>query len=390
MDGGHGLGIGDERDPPPHFAGRKEELGWLQERLDRVCAGDGASGGINLVVGTPGAGKTHLAMEFAKRVGAAKRADGVKVAAELTDTSMLGMDDALLFLEIAKALGEEKGARKIADLDAKTTGRQFGLQGLKYGSTKDVARSTGRLASLLKTSGERGLWKRKALVLMFDELQTITDRQAASLATLHQGLHGCPIMLVGIGLQHSQAVLAERGISRTKRPWRLGSLSREESLEAIQRGFEKAVGEMPSAVAEKLAEASQGFPQHINGYLQGAQAAYRKHGGLHSEAALVDALALGDDIRIGYYNARLSASRVRDEMIALTGAMAGTEDMRRRDAERAVADADAEFDGRDAVERAVRHGVLTQTDEDRVLFGIPSFRQHMVEQWRDAEREKRA
>ena len=234
------------------------------------------------------------------------------------------------------------------------------------------------------------MWKRKALVLMFDELQTITERQAASLATLHQGLHGCPIMLVGIGLQHSQAVLAERGISRTKRPCQLGCLSREESFEAIQRGFEKAVGEMPSAVAEKLADASQDFPQHINGYLQGAQAAYRKHGGMRSEAALVDALALGDDIRIAYYNARLSASKVRDEMIALTGAMAGTEDMRRRDAERAVADADAEFDGRDAVERAVRHGVLTQTDEDRVLFGIPSFRQHMVEQWRDAEREKRA
>lgn len=374
-------GIGDERDPPPHFAGRKEELAWLQERLDRVCRFDGASGGISLVVGAPGAGKTHLAMEFAKHVRATGRPDGTQVAAKLTETSMLGMDDALLFVEVAKTLDEEDRARKIADLDAKTTGRQFDLHGLKYGSTKDVARSTGRLASLLEESRERGLWKHKALVLMFDELQTITDRQAASLATLHQGLHGCPIMLLGIGLQHTQAVLAELGISRTKRPRHLACLSREESLEAIRRGFEKAVGKMPSAVADKLADASQGFPQHINGYLQGAQAAYRKHGDLHSKAAAVDALALGDDVRVSYYNARLQASKARDEMVALAGALAagGIGSMRRRDAERAISRADAEFDGRDAIERAIRHGVLTQTDEDNVLFGIPSFRKHLVE-----------
>ena len=147
---------------------------------------------------------------------------------------------------------------------------------------------------------------------MFDELQTVTERQAESLAVLHQGLHGCPIMLLGVGLQHSPAVLAEFGISRTKRPRHLGCLSREEAIEAIQLGFEKAVGEMPSTVAERLADASYGFPQHINGYLQGAQAAYRKHGGLDTEAALAEALAAGDDGRIGYYNARLTASKVRD------------------------------------------------------------------------------
>ena len=391
MDARREAGIGDERDPPPHFAGRKEELGWLQERLDRVCRVGAASGGINLIVGVPGAGKTHLAMEFAKRIEAARRADGIKVVAKLTDTSMLGMDDALLFMEIAKAIGEERGARRIADLDAKTTGRQFSLHGIKYGSTKDVARNAGRLASLLEMSQERGLWKRRALVLMFDELQTVTKRQAESLAVLHQGLHGCPIMLLGVGLQHSPAVLAELGISRTKRPRHLGCLSREEAIEAIQRGFEKAVGEMPNTVAESLADASHGFPQHINGYLQGAQAAYRKHGSLHTEAALAEALALGDDVRIGYYNARLTASKVRDEMIALAGAMSSENlaDMRRREAQRAVSSADAEFDGRNAIERAIRHGVLTETDEDRVLFGIPSFHNHMVEQWRETERERR-
>ena len=384
-------GIGDERDPPPHFAGRKEELGWLQERLDRVCREGAASGGISLIVGVPGAGKTHLAMEFAKRIEAARRADGVKVAAKLTDTSMLGMDDALLFVEIAKALGEEKSARRIADLDSKTTGRQFSLSGLKIGTTKDVARGAGRLASLLETSQERGLWKRRALALMFDELQTVTKRQAESLAVLHQGLHGCPIMLLGVGLQHSPTVLAELGISRTKRPRHLACLSREEAIEAIQLGFEKAVGEMPNTVAERLADASHGFPQHINGYLQGAQAAYRKHGGLHNEAALAEALAAGDDVRIGYYNARLTASKVRDEMIALAGAMASGDmtAMRRREAQRAVSSADAEFDGRDAIERAIQHGVLTETDEDRVLFGIPSFHNHMVEQWRQIVRERR-
>ena len=78
-------------------------------------------------------------------------------------------------------------------------------------------------------------------------------------------------------------------------------------------------------------------------------------------------------------------------MIALAGAMASNDvaDMRRRDPQGAVSSADAEFDGRDAIDRAIRHGVLTETDEDRVLFGIPSFHNHMVERWREIVRERR-
>ena len=54
------------------------------------------------------------------------------------------------------------------------------------------------------------------------------------------------------------------------------------------------------------ANASFGFPQHIRGYLQGADAAIRRHGHLRGEG-LKDALAQDDANRTTYYEQRLAA-----------------------------------------------------------------------------------
>ena len=82
------------------------------------------------------------------------------------------------------------------------------------------------------------MWKRKALVLIVDELQTIEPPGMRALRALHQGDHGCPILLVGIGLQHTQQVLGNppdgsAGISRIAEPITLAPLSEDDALKAI-------------------------------------------------------------------------------------------------------------------------------------------------------------
>ena len=66
--------------------------------------------------------------------------------------------------------------------------------------------------------------------MVVDELQTIKAAGMEALRALHEGDHGCPIMLVGVGLQHTENVLAmpasgESGISRVARKPSLGTLA---------------------------------------------------------------------------------------------------------------------------------------------------------------------
>ena len=56
----------DDRSPAPVFVGRVDALADVEGAVRRVAAGD-AQGGIRLVYGAPGAGKSALLEEFAKR-----------------------------------------------------------------------------------------------------------------------------------------------------------------------------------------------------------------------------------------------------------------------------------------------------------------------------------
>ena len=121
------------------------------------------------------------------------------------------------------------------------------------------------------------MWKRKALVLIVDELQTVEPPGMRALRALQQGDHGCPILLVGIGLQHTQhtqQVLGNppdgsAGISRIAEPITLAPLSADDAVKAIAGNMLAMGYDIPEATVAALAEASQGFPQHIHGYLAG-------------------------------------------------------------------------------------------------------------------------
>ena len=367
-----------EREPPPHFAGRTQELAALRRRLDDLCETGDASGGMALIVGVPGIGKTQLGRKFAEDAVAGEAALDIRHLA--TDTSMLE-HHVDLFLAMARALDVEDEARRVADLDSRSTARSAGIGLLRGGLTQEHARHTGSLSALLDAAKHAGIWKGKALVLVVDELQTVQPQGMTALRVLHQGDHGCPILLVGIGLQHTQQVLGNpadgsAGISRVATPVALQPLSEEEALEAIERSMAALGHEIAKTCAVALALASQGFPQHIHGYLNGALEAIARHGALATGRSLDDALQAGEQARADYYDTRLQMLPNQNAMLPVVRAMS----QQRRDSlwqEEAIAAIDAaSFDGERTLREAVKHGVLTVA-RGAVSFGIPSFRDHL-------------
>ena len=367
-----------EREPPPHFAGRAKELAALRRRLEDLCETGDPGGGMALIVGVPGIGKTQLGRKFAEDAVASEAALDIRRLA--TDTSMLE-HHVDLFLAMARALDAEEEARKVADLDTRSTVRSAGVGVVRGALAREHARHTGGLSALLDAAKHAGVWSGKALILLVDELQTVQPQGMTALRVLHQGDHGCPILLVGIGLQHTQQVLGNpadgsAGISRVVAPIELRSLSETETLEAIE-GSMAALGHgISEACAAALARASQGFPQHIHGYLNGALEAIAANGALAPGRSLDDALQAGDRARADYYDARLLMLPNQNAMFPVVRAMRE----RNRDRlwqEEAVAAVDAaSFDGERTVREAIKHGVLSLAGGG-VSFGIPSFRDHV-------------
>lgn len=360
-----------QREPPPYFAGRARELATLNKRLGDLRETGDPTGGMALIVGVPGAGKTQLGRKFAED---AVVRDASNVRRLAVDTTMLE-NDVDLFIAIARVLDAEAQGRRVAHLETRSTACNAG------GVTREHARHTGSLSALLNVSHHAGMWEGKALVLVVDELQTVEPEGMRALRVLHQGDHGCPILLLGIGLQHTQQVLGSpadgsAGISRVAEPMALAPLSEEEALEAIAENMTAMGYKIPEASAAALAEASQGFPQHIHGYLRGAVEAIDEHGSLEPGSALDAALKAGDQARTDYYDARLTMLADQDAMLPVIETMlaTGRESLRRAEAIEVVNA--ATFDGENTVRQAIAHGVLT-LHRGGVSFGIPSFRRHM-------------
>ena len=340
----------------PHFAGRKAELALLCKRLGRVAATRDARGGISLVTGVPGAGKTELATKFCETIY-----DMSGAVPLMHDPSVLS-DSTSLFMLVGAAIRTEDAFKEIAQVDSKLSGAGVGL------------------AILLHRSQAAGLWRDKALALVLDELQTVSPAGAENLRVLHQGLHGCPILVVGVGLQHLQTVLAQHGLARIATPIDIGPLSLEDASEAIGGGLEALGHHAPESAVERFATASYGFPQHIHCYLEAAVGAIEQHGELDRAGVLDSAVADGDRRRRIYYDTRLQAMRDGRRLMQPVIKQMRAGNVTRLDMHDAAAAIDAAgLDGESAVQAAIAHGVLTVDLEDAVSFGIPSFHTHMIE-----------
>ena len=377
--------LGSARDAPPYFAGRRSELNVLRERLKHIQRTGDPRGGLALIDGVQGVGKTQLLEQFAS---AAAKEHGTAVLH--VPTSGLA-NELALFANIVGALGgTDDMARQMADAAGGVTSAKIASVGV---STQRPDRLNFSINDMLVRSKRGGgLWRNRTLIIAVDEIQAIAAEDRRTLKMLHDGLHGCPILLLGAGLQHATTRLAAdlptqdgrldtAGISRFAERLTLGPLDQSDALQAIMLGLDAMghrVGEEPAAA---LAKASMGFPQHIHGYLRGALQALEEHGDLDTAAALKSALAFGDQQRVRYYGERLRSMERPSRMLALAKHMAesGKRTVFWDEAATALsASAPASDDANEVLADAIAKGVLTTDDYHRVSFGIPSFHDHMA------------
>ena len=371
------LKVPGERQAPLYFAGRRDELAELDEKLRDLCATGDPTNGLQLTVGVPGAGKTQLAGEFANRIGGETVRGRTVAVLNLPPEDLNSPAD--LFVEMSSALNEVHRGKRIAGHDDRVSGVTIGAMGLRTAWATDVARHTPSLNQMLRRSEVAGMWDGKALVLMVDELQGVDDRGMESLRVLHQGLHQCPILLLGFGLRHTATRLADRrsekSISRTAPPTILGPLNDDDTRDAFTTTLSMLEhNEVPNESIEALAQASFGFPQHINGYLAGAHEALLRHGHL-TGPALEEALSDGCKRRQDYYEDRMEKITDRRAVLAVAAAMetAGSTTIPVHEAADAVTAAGFSAEDMDS---AVAHGALTLY-RGEVSFGIPSFHDYM-------------
>ena len=382
--------LGTERNAPPHFAGRGDELRQLATYAEYVFGNADPSGGIVLIDGVPGAGKTQLMRQFVER----QRSGNGGVLHLAVTTADLPEDAKSLMFLIASAMpiGRRQALGIIGEQRRATS---LSLTGIGKFDWHNPTAPDLPVTEMLRLSKDTGWWKEQALILSIDEIQTIEPPARRMLRILHEGLHGCPILVVCAGLAHSAKRLADpkvdpHTISRCAMRLRLGSLGTEDAQEAIVQGLANLGVECPEDMGEKLAAASMGFPQHVHGYIAGAMAASAEVGDPSTDGFLERALAHGDAIRTQYYETRLSALAAPKGIVYyLAGAMdeAGKgSGMYLHEVVAALERLPAGYNPEGlppmaVIDSAVETGVLVE-EAGIYSFGIPSFQEHALAAYR--------
>lgn len=384
--------LGTERNAPPHFAGRGDELAKLSAYADYVFQNADPSGGVALIDGVPGSGKTQLMRRFVE----CQQADRDGVLALAATTADIPVDGKSLMFLIASAM--PFGRRKALGIVGESRrAKSLSLAGVGKFDWDNPVVPELPITEMLRLSKDTGWWEDQSMIVSIDEIQTIEPPARKMLRILHEGLHGCPIMVVCAGLPHSLRVLADPNddphtISRCALRLRLGQLSPDEAREAIVRGLANLRVKCADDVGEKLAAASMGFPQHIHGYIAGAVAAGGASGTM-SNGFLDGALAHGNEMRNQYYESRLSAMRAPKGIAYF---LAGAMDDGGREKPRylhEVVDAlgklpaaynPAGLSPMQVVDATVEAGVLVEQG-GRYSFGIPSFHEYALASYRAIE-----
>ena len=386
----------DDRLPPPAFVGRRDIIADIEHAVARAAAGGVAvRGRTRLVFGAPGAGKTALLDELARR-WRARAAEGDASAPVPVDcepgelTSPVAFAEAILF---ALVPGSSWDAAK-----STTTEGGGGVPGVAKAS---VSRTTSVPSLIDSVQAGRTPWAAvreatqperlvRPVVLLVDEAQNMPgdpggDGRTRLLTEIHGGRHGLPILAVLGGLGSSKQIMVRRGISRFARGavHSLPLLADTESAEAVKHFLarHRITGgrEAKARWRRRIAKACNGWPQHLHNYLCGAARALADAGGDLERADLDAALAAGDDWRRQYYDARLEGVNADFPAVAeVVGRIPESGAAMHRIVEWCREATGTAAAGSDLHARMIHDGVLQEMPGGLVTCPIPSFRRYIL------------
>lgn len=213
-----------DRDVPPVFVGRTDELRFLRDTV--AAAKSGARGVTAVVQGVPGAGKSALCAQVERELQAAT-ADEAPVAVVSKECDFFNRTPVSMVKELAAEvpvrldlLRRLPGFEKAEEHIGKAVGVATAL--LKRGSSLDLAMQamnldeSSSLGAALDAFRER-MWPAGiALILAIDEAQGMEDapQVRSNLGAIHGKRFATNIAILAFGLQDTAARLRELGLSR--------------------------------------------------------------------------------------------------------------------------------------------------------------------------------
>ena len=381
------------------FVGRTIQVEYIERTCDlalrRFREGAALAGATVLIQGAPGAGKTALLKHLREKWA---MADAEAAPAALyVDPSELG-DPAAIMARIAEALDPAKGA----EFRRTTTSggeAKAGVLGVGVGGTWGTATAPpppdfGALRMLFPAEA----WTRP-LCLMVDEVQGLTQHQAALLRPLHLAGDGLPIVPVLAGLASSQEALAKQGgISRlsTGAVHTLGRLDAGQAAEAVQRMLACFRIEAEDAEAARwaalLEHISDRWPQHLQNAMRALGGGLLQAGGVLSSVDEAAVLRHARAWRLESYRQRRSPE-MRGAVILVGHLMAAVRDgglhrhqivdtIRARIHDRPEGSSARRLpkgiSPEDFLEHLIHRGALQEGEDDRLVCPIPSFRSFLI------------
>ncbi len=318
----------------PFFRGRDAEYGVYRSAVTSLSEGM-VGGGTMVFQGAPGAGKSALLEECmeAVRRHSTPQAPWVAVAIK-PETLQSSIDVMMLLVEAANTEMKRLSGLKPGILAGKLEGfqersrklyrelseRGIGLGGVSVGGRPEAGGSGGtkRLSERVFRNAAP-LLGNLHLVVLVDEAQNtpVSGATRGVMDCLHNPPAGIPLVAAFFGLSDTQNVLRQCGLSRFARGRvvNLEPLPFGEAACAIRSAF-RAYGftgnpKEREVWITRLAELSQGWPQHINSVSIAACDIIHSNGGRIDPARLDEVMTTAEKYRQEYYAARLAAGASR-------------------------------------------------------------------------------
>ena len=415
-----------DRASPLVFVGRERERTRLEKTLDEVRRGD-TQGQTLIIQGVPGAGKTALLNELRRRYGRDAESNVVVAEARASWLDAAPLDFVTNLssrVPSRTAAVEQRIGLKLAAKDTLAVGRTIPrgtalslTRGKRLRDRLNASLDLNETSSLDECLDAYATWiwqEGVTVAVAVDEAQTLerSKRVRRIVSELHLGSRA-PVVLLAFGLQNTSGRLRELGLSRPsrRRVVRIGLLSPGQGREAIDKTLDalglsagesawndhldeqgvsrEAWTDWRSQTVERLAEASNDFPQHVNSALAGLCQALAEQGRERfapTPELAADALRHALDCRREYYEGRLFGSDPAAR--AVYGRVA--RDMRNDDTLSCAA-----LRLRRALDKIARKGttgsdlldgalarVVFEMEGNYVRYPIPSMRDHLADDYR--------